>query len=101
MSELRKGVDASDNPSYAVVCNSPQHCVGVFSWHHDEDDAQHNAALTGGQLVPVDYVNGQIIIPPLAGNMIKKFIKEKGLTELDQLVLGDEFVDPFSLPNDE
>ena len=89
MSEIRKGVAANDNPLYAVVCNSPQHCVGVFSWHHDEDDAMNNAALTGGQMVPVDYANGQMIVPPLADSVIKKFIEDC------------EFVDPFSLPQDE
>ncbi len=87
MSDIREGVSPKEKPQFAVVCNDPEHCVGVFSWHLDEGDAQHNAELTGGQVVPVDYVDGELIVPPLAVSKMNRFV--------------DEYVNPFDMPMDE
>jgi hypothetical protein len=59
-------LSVTDEPEYAVVTSSDEHGYGVFSWHIIKQQAIHNAQVTDGIVVPVDYVNGELIIPPLA-----------------------------------
>jgi hypothetical protein len=40
--------------------------AGVYSWHGSEADAEHNARITGGRAVPVDRMDGEVIVPSLA-----------------------------------
>jgi len=63
---LFKGVSIADHPEYAVVTNSTQYGVGVYSWHISQGEALHNSRIVKGTTVPVDYINGELIIPPLA-----------------------------------
>lgn len=71
---LKAGVFVDDKPEWAVVtqdgkCSSATlkfSGFGVMTWHNDKEDADHNAKLTGGTVVPVDYFNGEMIMPPLA-----------------------------------
>lgn len=63
---LFKSLSIADHPDYAVVTNSTQYGVGVYSWHISKEEALHNARIVQGVVVPVDYMNGELITPPLA-----------------------------------
>lgn len=83
-----------DKPQWAVVTNGGEHGYGVFSWHNVELDAKHNASITGGKMVPVDYLHGELIIPPLAKKIIEKKINlmfgDNVITEEDRKFLEDD-----------
>ena len=59
-------VELEDKPQHCVVTDDPKWGHGIFSMHVILYEAKHNARITGGKLVPIDYVNGEIIPPPLA-----------------------------------
>jgi hypothetical protein len=63
----------ASKPSWACVVASDKLGYGVWSWHSSKADAEHNASILDGRAVPVDYHNGQIIIPPLAKTAVNKF----------------------------
>jgi hypothetical protein len=66
-------VSIANHPEFAVVTNDPhKYGIGVFSWHYERKAAEHNAKATGGTVVPVDYINGELIVPALATNLIDK-----------------------------
>lgn len=72
--ELIPSVSIEDKPQFAVVTTklNSGYGVGIFSWHVFEEDAEHNAKITKGMVVPVDYVGGQLIIPPFAEAAIRR-----------------------------
>jgi hypothetical protein len=63
----------NSKPSFACVTNSKRWGFGVFSWHLSLKDAEHNARVTGGTAVPVDYVDGELITPSLATKAIDRW----------------------------
>jgi hypothetical protein len=87
-------VSIKDQPQWAVVTNGGDYGYGVFSWHVVEQDAKHNASITGGKLVPVDYLHGELIIPSLAKRIIEKKIKsmlgDSVITDEDRKFLEDD-----------
>lgn len=60
-----KSCTIEDHPQFAVVTDDPDWGHGIFSLHVTMYDANHNCKITGGQVVPVDWVDGQMIVPPL------------------------------------
>jgi hypothetical protein len=62
----------ADHLTHACVTNSEEHGHGVFSWHDNEADAQHNAAATGGVCVPVSYVDGSPVTPHAATRVLRQ-----------------------------
>lgn len=60
-----------DKPNFAVVTNSEDLGFGVFSWHVASYEANANAKIVGGKVVPVDYIDGEIILPPLAKKIVR------------------------------
>lgn len=53
-------------PQFAVVTANPKWGYGIFSLHHIAYEAKHNARLTNGRAVPLDWVGEEPILPPLA-----------------------------------
>lgn len=64
-------VSIADKPSHCCITNN-EWGYGVFSWHINIHDAQHNAKVTGGICMPVDYVDGELVVPSLAHSIISK-----------------------------
>ena len=56
--------------THACVTDSRQHGTGVFSWHDNASDARYNARITGGKCVRVPHVKGELVIPPLATELL-------------------------------
>lgn len=51
---LRRGVNLSDDGiRYGVFVNHPWYRFGPLTWHRDEADALHNAAITNGKVATV------------------------------------------------
>ena len=63
-----------DDLTHACVTASSEWGFGVFSWHNCEEDAMWNAQVTGGRVVPVDRVDGDWIVPPLAAATVNRFL---------------------------
>lgn len=64
----------ADKPVYAVITSCDRFGWGVFSWHVHRGGADENALETGGVVVPVDYVNGDLIVPSLASRVISRHL---------------------------
>lgn len=71
---LYYSLSIADDVQWAVVCNSEEAGFGVASWHHYRDHAEWNAKIQGCRAVPVDRVNGKLIIPPLAERIIEDYL---------------------------
>lgn len=87
--ELKQPIQTAswaEHPNWAVVTTSEEWGHGVYSIHVAEYDATHNAKVTGGSKVPLDYVNGEVVTPLL----VRKYHQEY----LEKLCdLGEEFLD--------
>ena len=70
MKNIVQSVGIDRYPEYAVITNN-EHGVGVFSWHLSKEDAVHNAKAVRGVVVPVDYSDGELIVPSLAKAYLK------------------------------
>ena len=49
--------------TYACVTASDEYGYGVFSWHNNPGDAEHNARVTGGWCVPVHCIDNRYWVP--------------------------------------
>lgn len=58
------------NPEYACIVASATYGYGVYSWHIDKKEADYNASIVSGKVVPVDYYEGHLLTPPLAKAVI-------------------------------
>jgi len=72
--KIYASVAIPSHPEFAVVTANDTCGYGVFSWHVEKEHAIHNAKVLGGRWIPVDYINGNLIIPPLAVTVTKKGI---------------------------
>lgn len=70
---MKPSVSTAARPTHAVITSSPKYGYGVYSWHTSLQSAQENARETGGVLVPVDYLNGELLVPSLATRKISDF----------------------------
>lgn len=61
-----KSCRLEDHPQYGVVVDDPKWGHGLFSVHVAKVDAVRNVNITGGVLVPIDWINGKMIEPPLS-----------------------------------
>ncbi|RJQ30284.1 hypothetical protein C4565_00435 [Candidatus Parcubacteria bacterium] len=57
----------------ACITNSEEYGYGVWSWNKSMEDAQINAEITGGMAVPVDWINGEVIVPNAAQVALSMF----------------------------
>lgn len=74
MAYLIPSLPINEKVTHACVTNSPKWGSGVFSWHKSEKEAKHNAKITGGMSVPIDRINGELIIPSAATKAIMDVI---------------------------
>ena len=68
-----------EHPDFAVITSSAKRGYGIFSLHVTMYDANHNCKIVGGKVVPVDWVDGEMITPPLHEAVIKRKIENEGL----------------------
>lgn len=69
--QLVESLAITSKPDWACVVANPKIGYGVYSWHRTKEEAQHNANILEGTAVPVDYIGGELIVPPLAKATIK------------------------------
>lgn len=74
-----KSCRLEDHPQYGVVVDDLKWGYGLFSIHVAKVDAIRNVNITGGVLVPIDWINGKMIEPPLA-----RSIRVRHQLELDE-----------------
>jgi len=70
---------AIDNPNltYACVTSNDEYGYGVYSWHVNRKDALHNANITKGVVVKVQFdSDGCVILPKEATIAVNKFLGE-------------------------
>jgi hypothetical protein len=77
-----------DNPQFAVVTQSDEWGWGATSWHHNRVDAEYNANVTEGRVVPVDYIDGEMIVPPLARAALQKGLSKHGMEDMLGFIEG-------------
>ena len=71
-------ISIGDKPICAVVTASAKWGYGVACWCANLHDANRNARIMGGRVVPVDYMDGQLIVPSLAQAVIDKRLRNQG-----------------------
>lgn len=88
-----------DRPQFAVVVNNPQWGWGIFSMHITHYDAKHNSKIVDGQVLPIDWVKEEYILPPLAFKYLRNALKQEGTTleEIQQFMRFNGIVEPFVL----
>jgi len=57
---------------WACVTDNQRFGVGVYSWHHYKDEADWNAQMTNGIVVPASTKGGQPITPPIVNKLLEE-----------------------------
>lgn len=63
-------VSIVSKPEFCCIVANPKLGFGVYSWHMTKEEADFNSNLLGGVTMPVDYIDGNLITPPLAQAVI-------------------------------
>jgi hypothetical protein len=81
-------ISIGEHPDFCVITSDDEHGYGVYAWTRTEKEARDLAKQVSGRWSPVDYFNGELIIPGLAVKMInERFCEIAAFSEKESTIV--------------